>query len=81
MTQTSLYATTSKFSNLANNDFLLKADLLIWQVAGNFRRDRSVQAGHTTSQWDKERSQCYPRMPGMPERLSDSGETTMQSDL
>lgn len=72
MTHTSLRVTTSDFSNLANNGFLFEADLLIWLVAGNFRRGRSVRADRATSQWDKERSQCYPSTPGVPEGLSET---------
>jgi len=74
MTQSSLYVTTSDSTNLANYDFLFKADLLPWQVAGNFRQDRWARADHITSHWDKDRSQNYPRMPRVPEGLPETQE-------
>lgn len=58
--------TTSYFVNLANDDFWFKADLLIWEVSGNFRGKSSVRADPATSHWDKEHLCATPACPLCP---------------
>lgn len=75
--------TTSYFSSLANDDFLFKADLLIWEVAGNFRGGSSVQADPTTCHWDKEHLCATPACPLCPRgylrlRASNSATRTLE---